>query len=439
MYFTVSMAVCSMSTFAPSFLYHHWNLSASELGIVAAMSGVLFLGSLAWSTVSDHYQQPRVIAIGCTLAYATFMMGLLWMPVDRRIAMAWTATMFGISNFFLAALFPIVDAEVLSRLGGSKKAKEHGSSFGKLRLWGTLGHTAATLASAGAIKKLKYPGMFGLMLASCASFIVSVMIGIKTRDTTSTRATSVSDRSLMRRRLMLILKNGRFMAFLGIVMVIGWVRAVLAFWLAFHFHVNLDRDPYLIALCSVVRTISELVILYFGKSLTTTIGSKGMLAVCQIAGILRLAAYGWVDLSGERWFLSFLFELLKGIATASFTASAVELTNYLVTGTNKRDTLIPLTEEPKDIANMSTTSVSSTSHLQLDPATEKLRQESKTLAMGCLYGTYNGLSSAVAGLTGSAILKYCTTNNDIAALFRIATVVATTSFVLYTWLVMKSK
>ena len=194
MYFTVTMTVCSMNTFAPSFLYQHWKLSPSELGIVGAMSGVLFLGSLAWSAVSDHYRQPRVVAVGCTIAYATSLMGLLWMPVDKRIAMIWTAAMFGISNFFVAALFPIVDVEVLSRLGGSKEAKKHGSSFGKLRLWGTLGHVAVILGSTCALERLGYPGMFGVMLTSSVSFIMSVMLGIKPHDASTTR-TNVADKS----------------------------------------------------------------------------------------------------------------------------------------------------------------------------------------------------------------------------------------------------
>lgn len=140
--------------------------------------------------------------------------------------------------------------------------------------------------------------------------------------------------------------------------------------------------------------------------------------------------------------MSFLFELLKGVSAATFTASAVELANYLVTGTNKRAPLIPLAETPKsmeDATNLSTASLNSSSHIQLDAATEKLRQESKTLAQGCLYGIYNGLSSAVAGLTGGAILKYCTTGDDVTALFRIATMVATIAFVVYILLVMKSR
>ena len=232
------------------------------------------------------------------------------------------------------------------------------------------------------------------------------------------------------------------MAFMGIVMAIGWVRAVMAFWLTFHLHINLGNNPYMVALSTIIRVVSEVAIFFFAKSLNSTIGAKGMLAVCQIAGILRLVAYGWVDLSGGRWYLSFVFELLKGVSAATFTASAVELANYLVTGTNKRTPLIPLAEAPKDtdnVNNLSSTSLNSSSNLQLDPATEKLRQESKTLAQGCLYGVYNGLSSAVAGLTGSAILRYCTTGDDVTALFRIATMVATVSFVVYILLVMKSK
>ena len=96
--------------------------------------------------------------------------------------------MFGISNFFLAALFPIVDAEVLTKLGAgnsssvdrkSNAQQKHASSFGRVRLWGTLGHVVVIIVSAFAIQRLGYPGMFGVMLTSCASFIMAVMMGIK--------------------------------------------------------------------------------------------------------------------------------------------------------------------------------------------------------------------------------------------------------------------
>ena len=233
--------------------------------------------------------------------------------------------------------------------------------------------------------------------------------------------------------MVLIVRNVRFMAFLGIVMSIGWVRAVMTFWLTPYLHVSLKMDPKLVALCTIVRVVSEVLIFYFGKPLTAAIGAKGMLAVCQIAGILRLAAYGWINLSGDRWYLSFVFELLKGVSAAAFTASAIELANYLVTGTNKRATLIPLAEAPREEAT------AITSNPPPDPATEKLRQESRTLAQGCLYGAYNGLSSTVAGLTGRFILKYCTVNEDIVTFFRIATVVALVSFAIYVLLIIKSR
>lgn len=470
LYFTVSMAVCSMNAFAPSFLADHWHLDPADLGIVAMTTGMLFLGSLAWAAVADEYRRPRLVAIGCTVANALAMMSLLWMPVTSTWALAWTTGVFAAGNFFVAALFPIVDAEVMRRLSPTTSTSYHAAkkeTFGKLRLWGTIGHAAVVFASAYAIEWIKYPGMFGVMAASCASFVVAALIGINNppplpASTTAARPGGKSGSTwMMLSRLYLVAKNGRFMIFLGVVMVIGWVRAILGFWLTYYLTNVLGLKPTHLAWANAVRVSSELLVFYFAREMREAVGSTGMLAVSQVAGIVRIAAYGWVDVSGNRWYATFAFEILKGLQSSTFTAAAVELANYLVTNVkhhadNPRPAIMEIKDageakkEDKEPIQMSEVKKGA-SVVSLEVAQERdhrqqadveqeerLRQESRTLAQGCLYGIYNGLSGTVAGLTGSVILRYGT-NRDVAALFRVGTAVSTTAFAVYVALVVWSR
>lgn len=466
LYFTVSMAVCSMNAFAPSFLADHWRLDPADLGIVAMTTGVLFLGSLAWAAIVDEYRRPRLVAIGCTVANALTMMSLLWMPVTNTWALTWTTVVFAMSNFFIAALFPIVDAEVMRRLSpttpaGQRPAKS--GTFGRLRLWGTIGHTAVVFASAYAIEWIKYPGMFAVMATSCASFVVAALIGINNPPpllpasvaAAGPRGKRDGSTWMMLSRLCLVAKNGRFMVFLGVVMVIGWVRAILGFWLTYHLKNVLGLKPSHVAWPSIVRVASELLVFYFAREMRKAVGSTGMLAVSQVAGIARIAAYGWIDVSGERWYATFAFEMLKGLQSSTFTAAAVELANYLVTGVKQQahkpgpatgkeakdaGEPIEMGEVKKGASAVSLEVVQERSHRQQADVEqeERLRQESRTLAQGCLYGIYNGLSGTVAGLTGSLILRHGT-NGDVAALFRVGTVVSTTAFAVYIALVIWSR
>ena len=421
MYFTVSLAVCSFTTFAPVFLQQHWGLKTHQLGFVASMAGVLFLGSLFWGTISDHYRRPRLIAILCTSGYALTMMSLMWMPVVKEWALEWTTTVFAFSNFFLAALFPLVDAEVMRRMHILGSGTHDRSSFGRLRLWGTIGHTLVILASGYARKYGGFRWLFALLLLSCASFILCAIIGLPGQVLNAEEVKQKdSQKTPLWNRLALILKNGRFMAFLAVVMIIGWARALLSFWLNLHLERHLSFSPEQVSWINAIRVLTELGIFYAAKPLTAYLGSRGMLVLCQVAGILRLAAYGWLDLEKNKQAAAWIcmaIELLKGVSAASFTASAVQLANYLVTKAS------PLQINPSAPDQPNSPLINATQiHAPSKNEEDHLRKESRTLAQGCLYGVYNGLSASFAGLSGSAILSHLDPRPDsITVMFQMAT------------------
>lgn len=521
LYFTMSMVVCSMTTFAPLYLHHRWHLSPDQLGVIATMSGMIFVGSMWWSALVDQWRgaSGKAVLLLCTVAYA-LVMGALMLggrsPLlnNERWGLVWTTVAFGVCNFFASALFPIIDAVVLDALnshnnddnGNESNHYNNGNEsnhynnnetnhynsgvdsdyrsrgrrgvfrravgeFGKVRVWGTIGHASVILLSSQAIewtRKLHSPtdspytnptGLFVLMLVSCAVFIVMVMVFLRTTPASSlvadaevqnggrppTPAEPARGRGgrngaaggglwgqlgqMSRKVPSLLHSKPSYVTFLLVVMVIGWARAIPSFWLILLMDKNMQRKARDIAVSASIRTLAELAILYWARPLNARIGSMGMLGVCQVAGIVRLAAYGWCSFQGSWWYLTYGVELLKGVSSSAFTASAVELASELVLG--KKELHVPSTDDP--------------SHTQTQE--QPLKQVGgededrfgRTLAIGLMYGVYNGFSASFAGLTGGALLRwYC--QNEVDALFRVAAVISSVAFGGYlVWVIVASK
>lgn len=179
-YFTLNCAIYATHNYTAMYFYRMWKLEVYQFGAVSSLSAVQFVGALFWGQLADRTGRHKSILLVCTVLYGFFFCLLELKPFESsvgvRAKIIYSATMYGVSCFFVSSLFPLVDAQVFSILARDPNFTKE--TFGRQRLWGTLGHGLITLAVGTSIYLMGYVGMFMVLVLSCASFIFFVLVGI---------------------------------------------------------------------------------------------------------------------------------------------------------------------------------------------------------------------------------------------------------------------
>lgn len=461
LYVCVSMLINSTIAFLPSYLRVNLNILKKDLGIVACFACMAsFLGSIAWSSMADWIGSLRgkqeLALIGIT-GYCVILSCLPWFEMYKEMAshgvrVTLISVVCSMANFFGAAPFPIVDSQVLGYLAWQQRSKTNHISkhtFGKVRMWGTIGHIIVLLAASLTIEPQKFfdhvlkilrirpdqelthdkndtesrgnlRAIFWVMWTSAILFALAVVFlmedyharlsqkesELEITDKTPLQEKNVSasksrsERIPLSMRIRMIISNPSFMLFLAITMMIGWSRSIIGFWQNDHISQELKKSSTFVAIMNVTRLVSEMVIYYWSSNLLNAMGgARWMLVLCQLAGTVRIAFYGWLHLKKYPWVIISL-ELLKAVSSASFTSSAVEIATQLVN------------QNEGDLIRISNGRGNNSAAL-------KGKSRILTFALGCMHGIYNGLSQSLAGISGYWILEWC--NDKFDQMCQIAT------------------
>lgn len=415
-YLFLNMAVYSTHTFTAMYFYEEWKLEIYQFGAVSSLSAVQFLGALFWGNVADRTGRHKTILVGSVIVYA-LIFGLLNLPVfrdpsDMLKRIIYTSCLYGLTCFFVANFFPLVDAQVFALL--SRHPNFTKEMFGRQRLWGTIGHGLVTLMTASLIERFRYAGMFFSMFLSCGLFLVTVLLGIPSdvkvekglkkhhghsssssenngKEGSAAAATAViqmpATNAPPKRPWLSLLMNGHFVFFLLVILMAGYVRAVMSYFLGFYMQKDMGRKPVLIAIAYLFRMGSEIAIFFFNKPLLNLFGVYWLLIIAQVAGILRVLGYAFLPPEGNWFYLSFAIELLKGTSTGCLVSAGVRVANDIA---------------PPGCGNT---------------------------AQAYFSGVYSGLAAALGGALGGLII-YLMPNHSVAGMFRVTFVISSACLVL---------
>lgn len=179
-YFTLNCAIYATHNYTAMYFYRMWDLEVYQFGAVSSLSAVQFVGALFWGQLADRTGRHKSILLACTVLYGFFFCLLELKPFESstrvQAKIIYSAIMYGISCFFVSSLFPLVDAQVFSILARDPNFTKE--TFGRQRLWGTVGHGVITLAVGTSIYLIGYVGMFMVLVLSCSAFIFFVLVGI---------------------------------------------------------------------------------------------------------------------------------------------------------------------------------------------------------------------------------------------------------------------
>ncbi len=409
LYFALNLAVYSTHTFTAQYFFEEWDLVLWQFGLVAALSGFNFFGALCWSWIADKTGRHKLILITCCLAYAGFFTMLNWKPFGENQAnasLAYTVVCYGLSNFCVSALFPLLDNQVFNMLASTKNfSKER---FGRVRLWGTVGHAAITIVNAIGMDSLKhteaeYDVMFlnlcgtSILCATLTYFCIPGGIFSRSRITHKPPAKHGShgkaadhkqaEAETIKNPRLKLLKNPHFLFFLFVVLMSGYVRSVMSYFLALFMEKDMNQSKVLIALSHLCRMSSEVAVFFYGKEMNKLFGVYWLLVIGQACGIIRIFMYSVIPVTGNWFFLSFAIELLKGINTAAIISAAIPIANSIA-----------------------------------PPGAQ-------ASAQGLFSGVYSGLSAALGGTLGGGL--GFAFNEDMQKMFLLTSIVATVALIMF--------
>ncbi len=179
-YFTVNCAIYSTHNFSAMYFLKEWKLQAHQYGIVSSLTALQLVGALFWAHIADRTGRHKSVLLMCTFFYALFfcLLGVKLFQDDATMtrSIAYSATMLGCSSFFVASMFPLVDAQIFSML--ARESSFTKAKFGRQRLWGTIGHGVITVILGMAIDAFGNPAMFAVLVISCAIFMLVVLFAI---------------------------------------------------------------------------------------------------------------------------------------------------------------------------------------------------------------------------------------------------------------------
>lgn len=394
-YFTLNMALYSSLTFTSAYFFERWGLPIYQFGALSSLSIIELFGAMWWGGLADRSGRHREILLGCTWMYCACFCALPvmeWVVPDEdgmAVKLGISTVLLGATYFFMSSFFPLVDSCVLRELKTRNHSNNEHLSFGKQRLWGTIGHAAISVISAQFISWYGWPGMFGVMILTCVAFSL-IIYTIPDGQVSSVSVEESSDHVADPGDWTFLFKFD-FLLFLFVVLLSGYMRSILSIFLPYHFLIDMQQTPLFVGMTAVFRISAEILIFAYAQTssairindsgLGTRSGEVKLVLLGLTAGVVRVAGYGSLkfieEVSGfPLWVVVFLLESLKGISVACLISGAVRLAHDLVP------------------------------------------ESASTKAQALVSGTYSGLSTGLAGLIGGGV-TFILPSRDLTTMFRL--------------------
>jgi len=247
--------------------YQGLGLTGSQIGLLAGLSPVISLVSAPfWTGLADASGRHRlVMSLGLL---GTAGGAVLMMQANQLI---WLAVAISCFSFFSSAIVPLADSATIHMLGGER------SSYGKIRLWGSIGWgLAAPLVG-------KLIDSFGAKAGfACSAVLILLVLLVSLGMTHSRTRLAVPFWHGVRQ----VLADRRWYPFLGLAMVGGMSMSVISAYLLLFMN-SLGASKTLMGLTQTVATISEIPVLFYVNRLIKRWGARPLLAVSITAYALR--------------------------------------------------------------------------------------------------------------------------------------------------------
>ncbi|KAM0685345.1 hypothetical protein COBT_003446 [Conglomerata obtusa] len=354
LYFFINLQFYTLHQFRGNFVTDHFKFSKATYGtLLGVILFVTFFTNILIATANDKFNKQRACLIGLLCLSSVFFQ-LFY--VDAYINLF--REMFWI-NFLLYLMFntsipPLLDKitlEYLNRTPGTSSR-----TYGKQRLWGTIGYLIANLLVEMSIsdktneskikdkkKKYNFSGLkyYQLITTTIAATLAFFLIS---------PGNTVHRRNDILQSWKDLIKNKAYMFFILIILLNGITRASMTMYLTIYltdivklkgyslpsnwpvfitYPINLfNGNP--LATAAFFGVILELVILYNSQYITGRFGLYWPLLFAQVFQLLRFVLYFGLNQDSTHAFAFVcMFELMKGLNFGLTHICAVQIATLL--------------------------------------------------------------------------------------------------------------
>lgn len=345
LYFWLSMAIyASASMLGPHFV-DSWGLKYSEFGYLCSLQVVNFFGAMFWTSLADRTGRNRDIIILASMMYAicfglqTLPLIMKWEFSSKYVTMGYTFGLMAITWMFQAAMFPLTDSAVISKLSQDPTLSK--DQFGYQRLFGSLAHVAGTYAGGYAKDHPKYKDLLfaGLVIVCSAIFSAIVAVGVPAQTVKNKKhhgpAKGASGIEMpvdveevdQRNPVVRCLTDPNFFFYILFVVSAGLLANTLTIFQPLYTKEKLQFDNKTVASLKIPSCVSEITIWLTSRHISSALGYYWLLILSQLAGIIRI--FGYQFLTIDRKWLAYVLESSKGLNSGLIVTACVQLAAQL--------------------------------------------------------------------------------------------------------------
>jgi len=311
LYFLLYASAAAWSTYFYVFLEKERSLSGTQIGLLAAVqqiNNIVFLP--LWGMISDRYGKRKVFL---ALLACSFVLLLGFLVNGGFLYYLCFIILFTALNNPITS---IIDSFAID------KAKESivNSSYGKMRLWASLGWSISAFCTGFFIKHTSIDYIFPLASAILiVTWIISFFYINKKRDTKSDIKPSISAI-----RLLLSSNKNLLLFFIFIMLYYAFNAPTLMFINLYYTEIGAQNTQ--IGIAFAVQSIFEIPFMFFGSAIIERFGLKNVLTFTLLVASLRMLLYG---LTGNPW-IAIAVGCSHGITLGLFLVAAIEYTHQII-------------------------------------------------------------------------------------------------------------
>lgn len=284
--------------------YERMGLSGIQIGTLAALSVlVASLAALLWGGVADMYNWHNRILRISLIVCPIFVFAL-----SKASSYTVLISIVVLYNLFNSPIIPILDSSAI------ETAKKHRNTYGKLRVWGTIGWTVSTLLVGTLVENFNIRWLF-------YSYIIFILFTFLLSFRQSMHVPHL--RSPVIQGLNRLLRPYFFIFLLSLFLIALTSGAFHSF---FSIYLDgIDTSEGLIGLAWALASLSEIPVMLRSGDIIQKIKASGLLKISFLTYAVRWLLLSFI--SNPLWAL--LTQLLHGLSFAAFLVGGVMYMNKL--------------------------------------------------------------------------------------------------------------
>jgi PPP family 3-phenylpropionic acid transporter len=278
--------------------YERMGLSGLQIGTLAALPVLIAVFfTFIWGAVADGLRLHNFILRG-----ALIMAPLVVFTLSRSSHFASLIPLVLVYALVTSPIVPLLDSNAL------EVAQEHHSSFGEIRVWGSIGWALATWLMGMMIELLNIHWLFyGYILFMAVTFLLALFQAprkLRVRDSLTHGLRALFQRD--------------FIVFLVSIFLLNSASSGASQFFSLYMD-KIGAGESMIGLSWALAALSELPVMLFSAVLLRRFGSDGLLKIAFLIFIVRWWLYSVINIPG--WAL--VVQCLHGFSFAAFLVGAV--------------------------------------------------------------------------------------------------------------------